>query len=69
MSEGLLTVAVTVMGYEYNRQNNYQEAAARRTDENAAARRADVEARLERLEALLAELKPPPETKRMRWWS
>ena len=34
-----------------------------------AERRADVEARLERLEALLAELKPPPETKRRRWWS
>ena len=31
VSEGfVLTVAVTVMGYEYNRQNNYKEAAARK---------------------------------------
>ena len=70
VSEGfVLTVAVTVMGYEYNRQNNYKEAAARRKEEKEAERRADVEARLERLESLLAELKPPPETKRRRWWS
>ena len=65
----VLTVAVTVMGYEYNRQNNYKEAAARRKEEKEAERRADVEKRLERLEALLAELKPPQETKRRRWWS
>ena len=46
VSEGfVLTVAVTVMGYEYNRQNNYKEAAARRKEEKEAERRADVEAR------------------------
>ena len=42
VSEGfVLTVAVTVMGYEYNRQNNYKEAAARRKEEKGgrAARR------------------------------
>ena len=37
VSEGfVLTVAVTVMGYEYNRQNNYKEAAARRKEEKEA---------------------------------
>jgi chaperonin cofactor prefoldin len=72
VSEGfVLTVAVTVMGYEYNRQNNYKEAAARRKEEKEDMRRRDVEARLERLEAMLEELsrRPPVETKRRRWWS
>ena len=46
VSEGfVLTVAVTVMGYEYNRQNNYKEAAARRKEEKEAAKAARKEAK------------------------
>ena len=77
LSEGfVLTVAVSVMGYEYNRQTNYKAAAEERKAQVEAGRRADVEARLEALEATIRTLHgelaagPAAPARRRQWlWS